>query len=204
MTTHPLILRIIRMVSRQYCDHPDEIYQNTRRRHIVIARQICMYLANKYTLLSATEIGREIGGKTHSTVIHACRTVKNRMQTERDFRYEITRMEETIQSRYREMYKAKVYISGKISGLPLPQVKQKFAHAAAQIKKAGYVAVNPVDNGLSEHAAWSDHMRADIKLMLDCDIVYLLPDWTHSKGAVIEKKLAEALGIKCVATINEL
>lgn len=44
----------------------------------------------------------------------------------------------------------KVYISGKISGLPLLEVKEKFANAADLLDSLGLQPVNPLDNGLQE------------------------------------------------------
>ena len=102
------------------------------------------------------------------------------------------------------MDKKKVYISGMISGMSLQSVKAKFSSAANELKKAGHAPINPLDNGLDENETWSNHMKADLKLMLDCDMVYLLPDWIHSKGATIEKELAEALGIECVTEIKSI
>ena len=89
-----------------------------------------------------------------------------------------------------------------IAGLPLHEAKERFFNAAIELDKAGYIPINPFNNGLGELATWNDHMKADLKLMLDCDMVYLLPDWMDSKGATIEKNLAEALGIKCITKIE--
>lgn len=92
----------------------------------------------------------------------------------------------------------KVYISGRITGKPLHEAKEVFSKAATDLKKRGYIPINPFENGVDEDASWNEHMKADIKLMLDCDMVLLLPDWKHSKGANIEKDLADVLGIKCI------
>lgn len=193
------ILEIVQTVSQQYGLHPDDIHEDTRRQDILIARQVCMYLAHKYTLLSTTKIGLAIGNKNHSTVIHAYKTIQNRLDVEKAFRKQVESIEEIIKS---GMDKKKVYISGMISGMPLQYVKEKFSNAAIDLKKAGYVPINPLDNGLDEKETWGNHMKADLKLMLDCDMVYLLPDWMNSKGATIEKNLAEALGIKCITKIE--
>jgi nucleoside 2-deoxyribosyltransferase len=42
---------------------------------------------------------------------------------------------------------------------------------------------------------WLDYMRADIKALVDCDSVLILPGWEESRGARVERMLAEALGI---------
>lgn len=88
----------------------------------------------------------------------------------------------------------KIYISGKITGDPL--FKKKFANAAALITAAGYTPINPAAVELEDGATWADYMRQDIKLLCDCDGVYMLENWQESKGAKIEHQLAQDLGIK--------
>jgi hypothetical protein len=86
----------------------------------------------------------------------------------------------------------KVYISGPISGIPNGNVGA-FIDAYNALKVAGYDPVNPYNNGLPGHATWHEHMRADIRMLLDCDGVALLPGWYNSKGAQIERQLAYSL-----------
>lgn len=92
----------------------------------------------------------------------------------------------------------KVYISGPISGLDYDtQVKPQFNEAGQFINSlCGYMAVNPLNNGNPRDAPWSDHMRADIKLLCDCQFIYMLPEWQHSRGARLEWQIAQQLGIK--------
>ncbi len=84
----------------------------------------------------------------------------------------------------------KVYISGKISGLPLDEVREKFAHAERQIEAFGHTPVNPLKNGLPTDAEWEEQMLASIKLLFGCDVIYILPDWVDSMGARIEQNIA--------------
>lgn len=58
----------------------------TRKREIVQARQIAMYLSRNLTKTSLSSIGAQIGGKDHATVLHACNTVSDLMDTDRSFR----------------------------------------------------------------------------------------------------------------------
>ncbi|WP_340112634.1 helix-turn-helix domain-containing protein [Maribellus mangrovi] len=67
------------------CD-PDELQQKTRNRDIVEARQVAMYLSKRNTKESLAKIGRTIGNKDHATVLHACRTVNNLLETNPGFR----------------------------------------------------------------------------------------------------------------------
>lgn len=58
----------------------------TRKREIVQARQIAMYLSRNLTKTSLSSIGAQIGGKDHATVLHACNTVSDLIDTDRSFR----------------------------------------------------------------------------------------------------------------------
>lgn len=92
----------------------------------------------------------------------------------------------------------KVYISGKISGIPLDRAKAKFEAAANVIRENGHRPVNPFDNGLSDECDWKTHMKADIAMMMECDEVHMLPCWSDSRGATIEHDLAISIGMPVV------
>jgi hypothetical protein len=87
----------------------------------------------------------------------------------------------------------KLYISGPVSGMPGLN-KDAFNAAEIQLDAAGHSVINPIKNGLPDDAPWVDHMRADIKMLMDCDGVAYLPGWENSRGAKIEIELARALG----------
>ncbi|WP_099464063.1 MULTISPECIES: chromosomal replication initiator protein DnaA [Parabacteroides] len=61
------------------------IQTNSRKREIVQARQITMYLAKKYTDCSFSHIGKIVGKKDHATVLHACKTIKDQIETNKSF-----------------------------------------------------------------------------------------------------------------------
>lgn len=92
----------------------------------------------------------------------------------------------------------KVYISGAITGIPATIVKSRFKSAESELIEKGHCPVNPLTNGLDDTASWLDHMRADIRLLLDCDAIYMMVGWPDSKGAIIEKQLAQNLGLKVI------
>lgn len=92
----------------------------------------------------------------------------------------------------------KVYISGPITGLPYEEVEKAFNEAETRLQEQGYEVVNPLNNGLPRESTWKDHMRADLKLLLDCDAIYMLDGWTNSKGAEIEFNLAFDLRINII------
>ena len=62
------------------------LQSKTRKRHIVQARQLAMFLAKKYTKASLASIGSQIGQRDHATVLHACKTVDNLTTTDKQFR----------------------------------------------------------------------------------------------------------------------
>lgn len=94
-----------------------------------------------------------------------------------------------------------VYISGKISGLAFNKVKKKFDKASKYIVKMGCVPVSPLNNGLPAESSWEDHMKSDILILLEADAIFMLNDWSESKGAAIERDLADNLGIKVIYQI---
>lgn len=87
----------------------------------------------------------------------------------------------------------KVYISGPISGRPKEEVENQFRKAAERIQAAGDTPVLPIDNDIPRDATWEEHMRTDIKMLLDCDEVYALHGWDRSQGAALEVNIAVKL-----------
>jgi chromosomal replication initiator protein len=87
---------IKKVVCSYYNIHPDMLQQNTRKREIVQARQIAMYFSKNLTKSSLNIIGMQIGGKDHATVLHAYRTVKNLMETDKSFRQQIEEIERKL------------------------------------------------------------------------------------------------------------
>lgn len=66
----------------------EEIVKKTNKREIVQARQIAHYFSVKLKIWSYAEIGREIGMKDHSTVIHSCKVINNLLS----YNNEVSRM----------------------------------------------------------------------------------------------------------------
>lgn len=90
----------------------------------------------------------------------------------------------------------KVYISGKITGLSEKVYKNNFNSAELYLTGLGYDVINPVSYTPIKNGAWEDYMKRDLKLLLDCDYIYLLEGWQDSDGASLECTVAETLGIK--------
>ena len=90
-----------------------------------------------------------------------------------------------------------IYIAGKVSGLPEEQVREKFERAASELKEQGHIVMSPVS--IDERAEdWEGTLRNDIKTMLDCDEVHLLPCWQESRGAQLERDIALRVGMNIV------
>lgn len=73
------------------------LLSSSRKRQIVQARQIAMYLCrNHIPGCSLATIGAEIGGKDHATVLHACNTVTDLIATDRTFKQYVIDIERMI------------------------------------------------------------------------------------------------------------
>ena len=88
-------------VQRVVCDYfnitRDDLLSKTRKRQIVQARQIAMYMSrNLISNCSLSTIGAEIGGKDHATVLHACTTVGDLMSTDKTFKQYVTDIEKLL------------------------------------------------------------------------------------------------------------
>ena len=90
----------IEYIQKVVCDYFDlalEILKSkTRKREVVQARQISMYFSKKMTKSSLANIGAHCGGKDHATVLHACRTVMNLSETDKQFRAYLEDLEKKL------------------------------------------------------------------------------------------------------------
>ncbi|MCU0417033.1 MAG: chromosomal replication initiator protein DnaA [Cytophagaceae bacterium] len=77
---------IQKFVSEYFSVTIEQMKDKTRKREIVIARQVAMYFAKEYTNMSLKSIGSHFGGRDHSTVIHALTSVSDLMDTDKKFR----------------------------------------------------------------------------------------------------------------------
>lgn len=68
----------------------------SRKREIVQARQVAMYLSKLYTELSLAQIGSVIGKKNHATVLHSCRIVKEQIEVDKTFRDDLEEIEKLL------------------------------------------------------------------------------------------------------------
>lgn len=75
---------------------PKLLQAKTRKREIVQARQISMYLSKKYTDYSLSRIGDILGKKDHATVLHACKTISEQLEIDKALRANVLEIEESL------------------------------------------------------------------------------------------------------------
>lgn len=90
----PTIQGIISVVTDFYQIKLSDMQSKVRQRSIALPRHVCMYLARKCTRLSLEEIGGFFGGRDHTTVMHAVKTVESRVATDPEFVALLTDLEQ--------------------------------------------------------------------------------------------------------------
>lgn len=90
----------------------------------------------------------------------------------------------------------RVYISGPVTGMPEDN-HLMFSEAKTLLMQAGYDPVNPLEHWPNAPGAtWQECLRADMKLLMDCDGVALLPGHLDSRGSKLEALVAMELGLE--------
>ena len=88
-------------IQKTVCEHFDvpmeKLKEKTRKRNIVQARQLSMFLAKNYTKNSLKVIGKHFGGRDHSTVIHSCQAIQNLLDTDPKFKDSVNDVQKKIQ-----------------------------------------------------------------------------------------------------------
>ncbi len=74
----------------------DQLKDKTRKKEIVMARQLAMYFSKEYTNLSLKSIGYHFGGRDHSTVIHAVQTVNDLYDTDNSFKKSVDELRKKL------------------------------------------------------------------------------------------------------------
>lgn len=96
-TSREISIDYIQKVVCDYFNLPvDIINSKTRKREIVQARQLAMYFSKKHTKSSLATIGLHCGNKDHATVLHACRTINNLVETDKQFRIYVEDLDKKI------------------------------------------------------------------------------------------------------------
>jgi len=94
---HEITIDYIQKIVCDYFNMPvDSLHSKTRKREVVQARQIAMFFSKNLTKSSLASIGSQIGHKDHATVLHACKTVNNLIDTDKQFKYDIDEIEKRL------------------------------------------------------------------------------------------------------------
>lgn len=89
----------------------------------------------------------------------------------------------------------RIYISGKISGTD--DYLDRFDRVEKILSAKGHTVINParVLDILPKDTTWQGYMATALAMLVQADAVYFLRGWRDSKGAVIERKVADSLGM---------
>jgi chromosomal replication initiator protein len=86
------ITDVVEKVARYYDIDHASIYEKTRRKEVVKPRQIIMYILREDFQISYPAIGKKLGGRDHTTVIHSCEKIKNELKGDTELEEEITQV----------------------------------------------------------------------------------------------------------------
>jgi hypothetical protein len=102
------------------------------------------------------------------------------------------------------MIREAIYISGPMSGKPDLNFPA-FHEAAARLRASGHAVINPAEMDESDEAPkeWHEYLRRDIAELVKCTHIAMLPGWQDSRGATLEKHIADALGIRPIYLAQE-
>ena len=91
---------ILEKVCHHYNVTQQHVFSRSRKRDYVLVRQVSMYLAQKYTKMPASRIGQLIGGRDHSTVLHSCTTIEQRLKVDKSFVAELSSIENSFKLKH--------------------------------------------------------------------------------------------------------
>lgn len=89
----------------------------------------------------------------------------------------------------------KIYISGKITGLPVAEARQMFKEAEDFLKKLGHTVYNPMHMQQDPTRSWESYMIECLEELPKCDCIWMLENWPTSRGARLEHAEAMRKGI---------
>ena len=78
------------------------------------------------------------------------------------------------------------------------EAQELFGTAERELQAQGFDTVNPMKLKHDHDKGWSDYMREDIKALCECDGIYMLNNWSSSKGARIERNVAIGIGMRLI------
>lgn len=93
----------------------------------------------------------------------------------------------------------RIYISGKMRGLPEEESRKKFEAARQYLIELGHDVINPWDSEKEKEeqcSEWSDYILYDLRIIKGCDAIYMLDNWKQSNGAKCEHAFASGRGME--------
>jgi nucleoside 2-deoxyribosyltransferase len=93
----------------------------------------------------------------------------------------------------------KVYLSGPMTGLPDSNFPA-FRRYAARLRAEGFEVISPAELHVGDGGplTWEQYLRKDLRELLTCDAIALMPGWENSRGANLEAHVARALGMMTI------
>ena len=73
-----------------------------------------------------------------------------------------------------------------------------FNAKADELRAVGLRVINPAEHDMPEDTPWGVYLRKDIRILMDCDSIYMLPGWSKSKGARLEHHIACELSMAVI------
>lgn len=98
--------------------------------------------------------------------------------------------------------KRTIYVAGPMTGLPDFNYPA-FNAAAAKLRDMGHTVLNPAENPVPVCGTWQGYMRMALAQLVQCQCIVLLPGWAESRGALIERKLAQVLQMEVVNFLDD-
>lgn len=90
----------------------------------------------------------------------------------------------------------KCYISLPISGYDLAERRRLAEKVKSFLIAAGLEPISPLDKGLPDEAPYTEHLREDLRILLDCGSICLVEGWEKSRGCNVENIVAQTLNLQ--------
>ena len=92
----------------------------------------------------------------------------------------------------------KIYIAGKITGLPIEAAFAAFEKAERHLRDEGHEPVNPMKLPHNHGRTWAEYMRECFNALKECEAIYMMPGYINSIGACAEHEVARSLRLKVI------
>lgn len=90
----------------------------------------------------------------------------------------------------------KCYISLPISGYDPAERRRLVEKVKSFLTAAGLEPISPLDKGLSDEAPYTEHLKEDLKILLDCGSICLVKGWEKSRGCNVENIVAQTINLQ--------